>query len=124
MSHDTSGTDGRTIPSKFVLSTAWDCAEGDSTLCCPECGWQHVHIGSVQVLQGHQTTTVRCEDTRTEGSSRHQRKRGSAVAVCFWGECGHRWSYTFEFRKGITTVATHAMPKRDPAAPVDELWRD
>ena len=113
-------TDSKRIPTRFLIRH--DSSQQD-LLCCPECGFDYVHIGCVNIEQGHQKIHAIEDFAITNGSSRHETKRGSEVQVTFWCENGHEFEYRFSFCKGQTSVELY---KTDIYAEVNhlELWRN
>lgn len=91
-------------------------------LCCPVCGFDSVHIGTVCVLQNNVATIVeRCVDRVVEQKNG---TRGSIVEIDFLCEAGHFFKQAFDFHKGTTTRRVIAADTDDGGQLFSELWRD
>ena len=102
---------------RFVISDQ----NGKPMLACPVCGFTCVHIGSVNVEQGHLSASIVAEGVATAGSDRHKSHRGSEVSIRFWCEAGHAWVWSFSFHKGSTMVRMFSESHEQDEP---ELWRD
>lgn len=97
----------------------------NATLCCPQCGDGHVHLGPVLVDQGHTSTLVERDHALTLPSNRSDHYRGSKIDLTLWCEAGHEFRYVLAFDRGATYAT---MATRDAGMPGEflqpELWRD
>lgn len=75
-------------------STFWD---GEVSVLCPECGFDYVHIGTAEEVNGN--------DNYEAGWG----GRGDAVRVGMWCEAGHSWVLRFGFHKGQTFAAIEKL---------------
>lgn len=114
------GTIEKSIPFRFIISTAANLP----CMACPVCGGDAIHIADAQVLMGK--TRVHCFDDDAEivRSTKDPARRGSAIIVRFSGECGHRFSYAFQFHKGTTFIDLNEVSEFCPSESPSELWRD
>jgi len=94
----------------------------NSLVCCPICGFDCVHLGTVSVKQGHSTAISAHDATAVTPSDRHLHSRGSSVELDMDCESGHRFTYTLEFHKGSVTISLRERPESHADQP--ELWRD
>jgi len=111
---------------RFRHLPAWAAfVDVDDLVRCPVCHSPYVHIQSVTVEQGHQTTHVTGRGTHTSPSDRHEHQKGSAVVLAFFCEDGHRWSQSWAFAKGNTRASIRlAPPSGGQFLPSSELWRN
>ena len=98
-------------------------ANQQDLICCPVCGFDYVHIGSVNVEQGHHRICATENTVITEASNRHEGVRGSEATIIFWCEGGHQFEYRFAFHKGQTSVQLYCaeLPEESDQP---ELWRN
>lgn len=106
----------------FRFAVASDEDGGGDRLVCPVCGFDYVHIAPVGVWQDGTLSMIH----RSGSEDIHGEKktgRGALLAITFWCEGGHRFSYRFQFHKGQTFVK---LQSRDMTPDEDrvELWRD
>jgi hypothetical protein len=106
------------LPLRFVVSRSCD---EEGLICCPLCGGDYVHLGQISVQQGQTQTVIGRE--RTETKAAPSGKRGSAVAINFVGECGHAFTYAFEFHKGQTSAGLSVIDV-EPGEWPETLWRN
>lgn len=106
------------LPLRFVVCRS---TNDEGGLCCPVCGDDYIHIGCVSAQQGQTQTVIGCE--RTETKAAPSGKRGSVVAINFVGECGHAFTYTFEFHKGQTWAGLSVVDV-EPGEWPETLWRN
>jgi len=66
-------------------------------LVCPVCGCDRVHLGPVDVAQGHLGVHCDHENVDMMSMDRHKRECGSAVGITFWCEGGARVSIPVRF---------------------------
>ncbi len=107
------------IPFRFILANYGS----DDSLCCPVCACQQVHPAEVTVEQGQTKTRVTSEQTRVTPTNRGEHHRGSQIALEFWCESGHAFSYVLSFHKGTTNIRLTTKPAAHPMIR-QELWRD
>ena len=113
------------IPVRIILSTGFSGDDTEATLCCPICGFDFIHIGAVEVEQGHVKVISKKDHVEVSHSNRHQTYRGSQVTIKFFCESGHEFAYQFAFHKGNTSIKL-AGKLLDPHdfGNGGTLWRD
>jgi len=116
MSSNPNTPDAIAVPLRFVIGQGY----GDGCLCCPVCGGEYVHIGPVNVAQGQTNAVIENEQITVKPCERGKHFRGSLVQVVFWCECGHEFTYSFQFHKGITSCSLESRSNDR----FDSLWRD
>lgn len=103
-------------PLRFILRVA-----DSPLLCCPVCGDDRVHLGPVEVEQGHTRTIAARDAAAVHPTDRHLRQSGSLVRVTFWCGRGHKFEYVFTFGAKRTSVAMRAA-RVEPGEELPELW--
>lgn len=78
---------------------------------CPVCGFDHSHHKSVTIYERFSgedkpTWALNSDEGTWKPSTYNPSGRRNAVAIHFYGECGHEWSLEFIQHKGQTLIHT------------------
>lgn len=110
---------------QYIVTTDLDGA----ALKCPCAGdrSEYVHPIAVRTHRGIEVSTTTVHGTRITNAS--PRGRGAHIELVLDAECGHRFSLTLSFRKGVTTVKASShddgeamTSRRGPF--LATIWRD
>lgn len=90
---------------------------GMPALLCPVCKEGYVHPIDVVHLSGisKDGVVIIADGKLTYNPSVENPERGEIIRLRFWGECGHEFSYQFQFHKGLTVLS------RETAIPPDRI---
>ena len=90
-------------------------------LLCPICGFDYTHHNQVDVFErigGEDGPTLQITvdgaQVTVAPSDENPSSRRGAVAIQFYGECGHTWDLTLVQHKGTTFVQVARMPRSAP----------
>lgn len=98
------------VPSKITSD--------ETTLKCPECGDEHLHIVSVDVHRGNDKTTISNEAITVKEEKNET--RGVTITLEYVCENGHHGKIIFQFHKGMSYVTHESL---DPNTDRQIIWR-
>ena len=87
---------------------------------CPLCGFEYVHINSIEVNRGGQVVTISHDNI--ELSIGDNSKRGAVIKTILFCENGHTWEHTLTFHKGVVEVRKTIIG--EGLSNLSDLWRD
>lgn len=94
-----------------------------TTIECPECGFEFIHMGKITVAQNDRRDEIWRGGLKTTFGNKVV-GRGAVVEIEMEGECGHRFVLALQFHKGCTYIAAFNVRDSVSRFDVDELWRD
>lgn len=93
---------------------------GDTTLKCPQCGFEYLHPISVSIHRKNDKTAVTNEAIIVK--EEENKTRGVTITMEYCCEDGHHGELTFQFHKGVIYV--EHKPLEPTCDILKNIWRD
>jgi len=95
----------------------------ETTIKCPYCDFDCVHLQAVEVNRGGEITSIDYQGTKIRAGDASG--RGARVELILWCEGGHKWRQSLQFSKGNLFQENELLVNGCPNCNLNhDLWRD